>query len=81
MAAGLIESVMGPPGASAPPAGPPVPAASPDPNEADEGGEEQLATHLRAFGKAERAGNMKDATEAFKAAVHACLGSGYKDTE
>ena len=72
----LIEEVMGPP--SAIPATPP---ASPDPNESDEGGEGELETHLRAFGKAERSGNMKAATEAFKAAVHACLGEGYESPE
>lgn len=72
-----IESALGPPGAT-PPA---VPKAEPDPNEADEGGETEIVTHLRAMMKAERNGNMQDAAAAFEAAVRACNGSSYTDME
>lgn len=61
-----LSSVLGAPGK-----------ASPDPtdaNEADEGGEGELATHLRAFFKAGNAGRMTEAEDAFRAAVAACGG-------
>jgi hypothetical protein len=61
----MIEEVMGPPK---------VPGASPDPNEADEGGEGELSSHLRAFDKAMRSGNMAAAESSFRAAVSACGG-------
>jgi hypothetical protein len=59
----VIEDVMGPP------------KAAPDPNEADEGGEGELSTHLRAWDKAMRSGNMAAAESAFRAAVNAAGGS------
>ncbi len=66
---GIIEEVMGP----AKPA--------PDANEADEGGEGELETHLRAWQKAMRGGDMRTAAESFRAAVSACQGGGYEDMD
>ena len=63
----VIEEVMGPPALTG--------KASPDPNEADEGGEGELSTHLRAWDKAMRSGNMAAAESAFRAAVNAAGGS------
>ncbi len=59
----LIGEVLGPP------------KAAPDPNEADEGGEGELSTHLRAYDKAMRSGNMAAAESAFRSAVNAAGGS------
>lgn len=73
-----ISDILGPPGAV--PMGKP-PAAAPDDDESDEGGEGELATHLRAMFKAERGGDMRAAEDAFRAAVQACSGSGYSTTE
>lgn len=72
----MIEEVMGPPSAMGA-----TPAATPDPNEADEGGEGELATHLRAFTKAGRSGDMRAAEDAFRAAVAVCSGSDYSKME
>lgn len=58
----LIGSVMGPP------------KAAPDAHEGDEGGEGELETHLRAWQKAMRGGDMRTAAESFRAAVSACQG-------
>ncbi len=70
MALGIIEEVMGPP------------KAAPDANEADEGGEGELETHLRAWQKAMRGGDMRTAAESFRAAVSVCQGGGgYEDME
>jgi hypothetical protein len=63
----VIADVLGPP------------KAAPDTNEAEEGGEGELETHLRAYNKAMRSGLMTEAADAFRAAVSAC--SGYNDME
>ena len=67
---GIIEEVMGPT------------KAAPDANEADGGGEGELETHLRAWQKAMRGGDMSTAAASFRAAVNACSGSmgGYEDS-
>lgn len=62
---GLISEVMGPPGVNKP---------APDAHEGDEGGEGELETHLRAWQKAMRGGDMRTAAESFRAAVSACQG-------
>lgn len=65
----LISEVMGPP------------KAAPDANESDEGGEGELETHLRAWNKAMRSGDMAAAASSFRAAVSACEGGGYGEME
>lgn len=63
----LIASVMGPPGEEGR-------KDAKDSNEADEGAETELTTHLRAYEKAMRQGQMSAAEESFRAAVAACGG-------
>lgn len=63
----LIATVMGPPGEEGR-------KDTKDSNEADEGAETELSTHLRAFDKAMRNGQMGTAEESFRAAVAACGG-------
>jgi hypothetical protein len=60
----MISEVLGPP------------KAAPDADEAEEGGEGELETHLRAYNKAMRSGLMTEAAAAFRAAVSACQGGG-----
>ena len=69
----MISSVLGPPGGDSE-----GPSDAMDTSEADEGGEGELETHLRAFFKAGQ-GNPRAAAEAFKAAVDACNGYGEKE--
>ncbi len=68
----MIASVLGPPGGDTE-----GPMDAKDANEADEGGEGELETHLRAFNKALSAGRMTEAADAFRSAVNAC--GGYSD--
>lgn len=64
----MIASVLGPTGESE------GPKDAMDANEADEGGEGELETHLRAFNKALSSGRMTEAAAAFRSAVNACGG-------
>ena len=66
----MISKVLGPPG-KGDPEGPPD---AMDASEADEGGEGELETHLRAFNRALSGGHMMEAADAFRAAVNACGG-------
>ena len=68
----MISSVLGPPKGAKDPM---------DTNEAEEGGEGELETHLRAFNKALAGGRMTEAADAFRSAVQACGGSSYADSE
>jgi hypothetical protein len=74
-AASIIADVMGPPGASS------TPKPAPDAHEGDEGGEGELETHLRAWQKAMRDGDMRTAAESFRSAVSASQGGGYQEME
>lgn len=76
---GLIAEVMGPPKKMENAF--PQEKEAPDPNEGDEGGEGELETHLRAWQKAMRGGDMRTAAEAFRSAVSACQGGGYGEME
>lgn len=66
----MISSVLGPPGKGDPEGA----SDSKDISEADEGGEGELETHLRAFNKALSGGRITEAADAFRAAVNACGG-------
>ena len=76
---GLIAEVMGPPKKMTSEF--PGAKQDPDSNEAEAGGEGELETHLRAWQKAMRGGDMRTAAEAFRSAVSACQGGGYGEME